>query len=225
MKHGLFLIPALVATSLFAQDPGAFAGRQGGPGDFGPRGMRGRMGMGMMGDRMGMFGMNMRGEGLGMRGRALARLLEDPMIRQQLGVTADQAAKIRQQAADFEKAEIRNRADLQVKRIELNELMSADKPDRAAIDSKIQEVGAAQLAMEKAAINNRLNMREALTPAQRQRLQQLIAQRRQTRFGGPSGFGPGAGARGPATPPPAGRGGGRGPAPTPNPPGQPAPRQ
>jgi len=215
MKHALFLIP-LIATSLFAQDPGAFGGRRGfnagpqdGRGDF--RDMRGRMGF----RGMRMRGMGFRGDGSGMRGRALARLLDDPMIRQQLGVTADQAAKIRQQETDFEKAEIRNRADLQVRRLELNQLLSADKPDRAAVDSKIAEVSAAQAAMEKAAIDNRLNMRDALTPAQRQKLEQFVAQRRQARFRGPNTFGPGA--RGVTPQGPRGNRGG-----VPNPP---APRQ
>ena len=53
--------------------------------------------------------------------------------------------------------------------MDLNDLLAADKPDRAAIDSKLQEIGAAQIAAEKAAIDNRLNMRDALTPLQRQR--------------------------------------------------------
>jgi Spy/CpxP family protein refolding chaperone len=206
MKNALFLIPTLMATSLFAQDPGAFGGRRGfnagpqdGPGDFG--GMRGRMrGRGDMRD------------GAGMRGMGLSRMLQDPMLRQQLGVSADQAAKIRQQETDFEKTEIRNRADIQVKRLELNELMSADKPDRAAIDGKVAEVGVAQIAMEKATIDNRLNMRDALTPVQRQRLEQIVAQRRQARFAGNPAFGPGT--RGGGAPP-AGRGGNRGAAPNP----------
>ena len=141
---------------------------------------------------------------------ALSRMLENPMLRQQLGVSADQAAKIRQQETDFEKTEIRNRADLQVKRLELNQLMSVDKPDRAAVDAKVAELGTAQAAMEKATIDNRLNMRDALTPVQRQRLEQIVAQRRQARFAGNTAFGPGT--RGGGAPP-AGRGGNRGAAP------------
>ncbi len=150
--------------------------------------------------------------GAGMRGMALSRMLENPMLRQQLGVSADQAAKIRQQETDFEKTEIRNRADLQVKRLELNQLMTVDKPDRAAVDAKVAELGTAQAAMEKATIDNRLNMRDALTPVQRQRLEQIVAQRRQARFAGNPAFG--LGARGDA--PDAGRGRNRGA--TPNPP-------
>lgn len=127
----------------------------------------------------GMRNRGMGGPGRGEGGPALSRMLSDPAIRQQVGVTADQVAKIRQQESDFRKAEIRNRADLEIKRMDLQDLLAAEKPDRAAIDSKLSEVGAAQLVMEKAAINNRLDMRAALTPAQHLKLQQILAQRRQ----------------------------------------------
>lgn len=154
----------------------------------------------------------MRGQGMRPRGFGLGQLLNDPNVRQQLGVTAEQAAKIRQQESDFRKTEIRNRADLEIKRMDLNDLLSADKPDRAAIDSKLQDISTSQLALEKSAIDYRLTMRDALTPAQRQKLQQLMTQRRQPE---PSGN---AVPRGP-------RGGGRGAAPPPNPQGQARPNQ
>jgi len=126
----------------------------------------------------------MHDQGMGPRDFGLGRLLNDPNVRQQLGVTAAQAAKIRQQESDFRKAEIRNRADLQIKRMDLDDLLSADKPDRSAIDSKLQEVGAAQIALEKSAIDSFLTMRDALTPAQRQTLEQMMTQRRQAVSGG-----------------------------------------
>ena len=242
MKLKLLIIPCLMATALFAQDPGGFGGQRGynrgpqvapgtlpplpAPDGIGPGGdgimimRRGQMqGQGRM-RGMGMRGMGMNGQGMGMHGgmgmggqgmrgmgmgqeAGLGRLLSDPTVRQQVGVTADQAAKIRQQESDFQKAQIRNKADLQIKRLDLNDLLSTEKPDRAAIDSKVQEIGAAQTAIEKSAIDNTLNMREALTPAQRQKLQQLMAQRRQAAVAGPA---PGANAA-PRAPQGAGRGG------------------
>jgi len=216
MKLRFLLIPAVIATAVFAQDPDGFGGRRpftGAPGSpdaapapQGPGGPGGPM-MIMRPDRR--WGrMGMRGWGTEAVEFRLGRLLSDPNVRQQLGITADQAAKIRQQESDFRKSEIRNRADLQIKRLDLDDLLSADKPDRAAIDRKLQEVGAAEIALEKSAIDNRLNMRDALTPAQRQKLEQMMIQRRQplpgdsapAAPGGPQG--PGRGGRGP-TPPPA----------------------
>jgi Spy/CpxP family protein refolding chaperone len=122
-------------------------------------------------------------------------LLNNPEVRQQIGVSADQAAKIRQQESDFRKTEIRNRADLQVKRIDLRDLLSADKQDRAAIDSKLQDISTSQLAMEEAAVGHQFDMREALTPAQREKLRQWMMQRRDRERGGAGGEG--GGQRGP----------------------------
>ncbi len=142
--------------------------------------------------------------------------LDNPAIRQRLGITAEQASKIGQQNLDFQKAEIRGRADLQVKRIELNELLAADSPDRAAVDAKLQELSAAQAALEKSAIDNRLALRDILTPAQRQQLQQL-------RMNGfqPSGSTTQAAPRGARAPRPSGQRGG----PPPNQQGQPPANQ
>jgi Spy/CpxP family protein refolding chaperone len=132
-----------------------------------------------------------------MEGRefGLSRLLNDPAIREQIGVSTEQAAKIRQQEADFHKTAIRSRADLQIKQIDLRELMSADKPDRAAIDAKLQEISTARFTFEKSAVNFRLDSRDALTADQRQKLRDLMRNRR-GRDGGPGERGPRGGRQG-----------------------------
>jgi Spy/CpxP family protein refolding chaperone len=138
----------------------------------------------------------MRGRG-GMEGREmmLGRLLSNPEIRDKVGVTADQVAKIRQQEADFRKTEIRDRADLEVKQIDLREMMAADKPDRGAIDAKLTEISTSRLALEKSAVAFRLNSRDALTADQRTKLRDLMRSRHE-RDGGPGPGGPRGGARG-----------------------------
>jgi Spy/CpxP family protein refolding chaperone len=153
--------------------------RGGGRGGWG----RGRNGFGR-GNRSGRGGFV---DGQGRQGFGLGRALSDPAIRQQVGITDEQFAKIRQQESDFRKAAIRGRADLQVKRIDLKDLLSADKPDRAAIDSKLQEISAAQLALAKSAVDYRLDLRDAITPAQRDKLRQALKDRWQQRGGGGPG--------------------------------------
>jgi Spy/CpxP family protein refolding chaperone len=148
-------------------------------------------------------GMGMRGRGMQGRGFGLGRLLNDPAIREQLGVTADQAAKIRQQESEFRKTEIRGRADLEVKQIDLRDLLSEDKPDRAAIDAKLQDISTARLALEKSAIAFQLDSRDALTPAQREKLHQIMRDRDRP-AGGPrphAASGPGRGAQRGSAPP------------------------
>jgi len=168
---------------------------------------RGSMGPGAPGEERGQWGDRQDGFGggdrMGMRGFGrergefgLARLLNDPAIREKLGITAEQVGAIRKQESDFRKTEIRDRADLAVKRVDLRDLLEAEKPDRAAVDSKLQEISTARLALEKSAIHYHLAMREAITPEQRQELHQLMSERFRHE-GGPERSGPrGEGHRG-----------------------------
>jgi len=167
------IIPAVA----LAQGPGPqdADGPDGGGGPMAPmgemhhagRGEDGGPGMGMGGGMHG--GMHQRGE----HGMGLAFLVNNPELRKRIGITDEQAAKIRQQSLDFRKAEIRNRADLEIKQLDLHSLMAADTPDRAAIDRTLQEVGAAQMALEKSAVDFHLAMRSALTPEQREKLKAM----------------------------------------------------
>ncbi len=160
------------------------------------------MGMGMgpgtgMGPGMGMgHGMGM-GRGMGMQrwgrhGMGLGWVVNSPKLREQLGITDAQAAKIREQTLAFQKQAIQARADVQVKRLDLRSLMMAATPDRAAIERSLQEVNAAQFALEKAAIDHHLDMRATLTPEQWQKLRELRPHMMQMEHRG-AGAGPGRG--------------------------------
>jgi Spy/CpxP family protein refolding chaperone len=165
----------------FAQDmaPGAQPGQSGGNDQPAmhdrmhrpPMGNRGEWGA--MGQHWGHGRQMMHRWGRGHRPFMLARLVNNPTFRERLGITPEQALKIRTQTSDFRKKRIRNRAELQVKRIELHDLLSADKPDRSAIDKKLQEISAVRLDGARSAVDFHLAMREALTPEQRQKLQQM----------------------------------------------------
>jgi len=179
----------------------------------GPSEERGEWGRGQEdfrgGERMGRPGFGReRGE------FGLARILKDPAIGEKLGITAEQAGAIRKQESDFRKAEIRDRADLEVKRVDLKDLLEADKPDRAAIDAKLQEISNSRLALEKSRVHFHLAMKEAITPEQREKLHQLMSERWRHE-GGPGRPG---GPRG------QGQRGQHGPVPAPNAPAQPQPK-
>jgi Spy/CpxP family protein refolding chaperone len=185
-RLGTALAAALIVPALaFSQGPAAGAP---GPG----MGMGSGMGPGMgMGRGMGM------GHGMGMHrwgrhGMGLAWVVNNPKLREQLGITDAQAAKIREQTLAFQKEAIQARADLQVKRLDLHSLMTAATPDRAAIEKSLQAVNAAQFALEKAAIDHHLDMRATLTPEQWQKLQQLRPHMMQMGRRG-NGAGPGRG--------------------------------
>jgi len=177
-------------------------------GPMGPGASRGMMGRGMMGGRG--FGPG----AMGGRGpMAVNRVLNNPDLQKQIGVTPEQVARIKQQNTDFEKFNIQNRATQQTNRLELRQLMSAATPDRAAIDAKLSQISAAQLAAEKERVHHQLDMQNALTADQKAKLQQLQQQNRPAMGpggrggrGGP-GMGPG---RGNGQPKPNGSGSGTG---------------
>ena len=104
----------------------------------------------------------------------ISMMLRNPAFRERLGITPEQAARIEVQQSAFMKTMIRSRADVQVKRLELGELLAADKPDPALIDKKLSQLNEVQFAARKAAIENHLAMREMFTPEQRQKMRELF---------------------------------------------------
>ncbi len=111
----------------------------------------------------------------------LARLVSNPSFRERVGITPEQATKIRTETLKFREDRIRNRANLQVSRLELKNLLSADNPDRSAIYQKLQEISAVKLAQAKSAVDFHLDMHAALTTDQQQKLRQMREDFRRSR--------------------------------------------
>jgi Spy/CpxP family protein refolding chaperone len=120
--------------------------------------------------------------------------------------------KLQAQESTMAKSAIRSRADLQVKRMELGELMRADNPDRLLIDKKLREVQDATFAAERARIDGQLNMHDLFTPEQRKEMEKMRGEFRggmmqrgpggQGGMMGPGGMGPrGPRPMGPQKPP------------------------
>jgi len=170
-----------------------FQGQRRGPGPA--MGMRGRMGPGMRGQ-------------MGAGGLGLGRLARNPQFRERIGLTAEQVTRIQTQESTFAKAQIRNHSELQIKRMEFQELLQAEKPDRALIDKKMREVNEAEFAVRKTGVDHQLAMRDMLTPEQKQKMQELMQENRtrmmenwRGRQMGP-GMGQGRGPMGPRPPQP-----------------------
>lgn len=170
---------APVAAEMIPVGP-ALDGGLGAEGFVDPDGRGGPRRLGPGGER-GVWG-HERG-GRGRHGFGLSRALSDPQIQQKVGISADQVAKIRSQETAFRKTSIQQRADLEVKQIDLREMLAADKPDRAAIDRKLQEISTSRLAMEKSRVDFRLSMKDALTPEQREKLKQAMKEKWEARRG------------------------------------------
>ena len=111
-------------------------------------------------------------------------MAENPRVREYLGLTDEQVGRLHKLGLEAEKFSVQARADMQLRRIELRELMRADNPDRDAIMQKLDEVNALRGKMEKQRVETMLSARNVLTPEQQKKLKTFMQNR---------GFGQGMG--------------------------------
>jgi len=120
-----------------------------------------------------------------------------PDFQEELGLTDEQAEKLRQLRVEAMKNGIRARSEMMIRRMELEELLRADTPDKAAIDAKLRQLTEAQSLMLRQHVEHRLAMAGLLTPEQRTKARTLLRhhmrQRMFERRGGGSGRGMGHG--------------------------------
>ena len=98
-------------------------------------------------------------------------------LQAELGLTAEQAAQMQKARADGRKQAIRQRADLAIARLELEELMSAPVVDQKAIDAKLAAISSLEAAGLKARTDQRLALRKLLSPEQQEKMKQLMRER------------------------------------------------
>jgi Spy/CpxP family protein refolding chaperone len=113
----------------------------------------------------------------------------DERMRRELGLTDDQTKRLRELRLQAQKSAIRSRADLETKQLELQELLNAQTPDRAAIDRTIREIGEQHATQMKADIDMRLGLQSVLTPDQRKKMNDLRERHFNERVPGPGGPG------------------------------------
>lgn len=107
----------------------------------------------------------------------LFRLLELPAVQKALVLTDEQRAKIEDISFNVRRAAIQQLAVLRVQRLELEHMMKADTPNRAAIDKKVQEVAQAQTTIMRARVNALMDLRDVLTKQQRDKMREFVLQR------------------------------------------------
>ena len=119
-------------------------------------------------------------------GPNLGQMLDNEDVVQQLGLTEDQVTALKARFAEAEKTLIKLRADAQVAEAEVRHLMQDDTVDRAAIMKAVEAAGAAQLAVRKAMIEERLAFREIAGPDAAKKVRRHMAKRMHGE-GGPDG--------------------------------------
>ena len=116
------------------------------------------------------------GRGRGFGGPMLG-FLHNEKIKAELGLTDDQAEKLRQIFMDSRKASIRTRADLQIQRMELHELMRAEKTDREAALKKVEAISALRAQMMRQHVESMLAAKTVLTPEQQKKIHAMMSER------------------------------------------------
>lgn len=92
---------------------------------------------------------------------------EFPRLYEELKLTDDQRAKLEKLFFEFRKNQADIAGKLNKARIELQELLSAEKPDKSAIDKKVNEVSDYMKELFKNRTNYWLDVQQILTPEQR----------------------------------------------------------
>jgi Spy/CpxP family protein refolding chaperone len=102
-------------------------------------------------------------------------------LKQQLGLSDQQAAELQRLRSEEQKQAIRRQADLAVARMELQEALAAKPVDEKLVAAKTKAVADLQTAALQARVNAQLAVRKVLTPEQQEKLQQLRGERRGVR--------------------------------------------
>lgn len=160
-----------------AQPPPAQGQRPMGPGTMGAGMMNPGM-MQMMGPMSG------RPQDAGGRGREpggplqqvsrLLAALDDTRVRTMLGLTDQQADSLRKIVVDTETFTIKTGAVIAVDSIDLRELLRADKPDRAAVMSKGDEISKSTSQLINHYLEAMLAAKAILTPEQQKMIRAYV---------------------------------------------------
>jgi hypothetical protein len=114
----------------------------------------------------------------------LLALLDSDRIRTYLRLEDPQVERLRQIVLETQKANVKIRAEIEVRGIELKEALRADKPDRDAILKKAQEISDLRGDMMKHDVEAILAAKAVLSPEQQRKVFSLLENRHEGRRGG-----------------------------------------
>jgi Spy/CpxP family protein refolding chaperone len=186
-RSALLIVAGLVVCLAFAYSAEAqMAGKKGMMKDMGAGMMSGGMpdcacgmpqcgmGGGMMPGCGMMQGRGMMGRGM-MRGEMMGRHQHMMhMCLQHLDLDAKQKQEIEGIRMATMKKVIRKRADMQIARLELRDLLSKDPVDMKAVAAKVKEIEGLRADIHLALITARVEVKSKLTPQQRQKMMDMM---------------------------------------------------
>ena len=176
----IMIVMALMAGSVFAAENVEKADNDEKPRFHrmrGPSGMQqGRMmrrgtGEAMMGRGM---GSGMMGRGKGGRGRNMGRMAAILRLADELKLSEAQRSELNEIAADHRKNIIRQKAEIDLARVDVQELMRQDEPDIAELRSELMDIATLEVDMKCQQIQVRINAKNVLTEEQQEALKKIL---------------------------------------------------
>ncbi len=156
MKQGTRTIATLGIASVFALTVGMSTVWANEPGYYG----KGGHGGGMYGS-MGRHGSSMMHNSTGQLIRHLLKHEQD------IGLTAEQVAKLKEMQLSLDKVRIKTEADIQVAERELRALIDEEKFDIETVEAKLKQSADLQVGLRMTSIKARKDVYALLTPEQR----------------------------------------------------------
>ena len=110
----------------------------------------------------------MGGHGMGMMHSSTGHLIRHLLKHEkEIGLTADQVAKLKDMQLNLDKARIKAEADIQIAERELKALTDDEKSDLGAIEAKLKQSEDLQVGLRMNSIKTRREVLALLTPEQR----------------------------------------------------------
>ena len=116
---------------------------------------------------------------LGQQGLGDGKWWKRPRIVQALGLTSSQSSELEKIFAKSRPKLIDLKADLEKKQFAYEQAMSADKVDRQDVEAKIEAREQARAKLQKELALMELDMKQVLTPEQREKVSQFREENRQ----------------------------------------------
>ena len=115
----------------------------------------------------------MRGEGPG----PLERIVSNPKLAAEMGLTADQIAKMKMAWEDLRQQAKELRAGQETSGMDQAKLLSSEAVDEDAVMAAVERAGKAHTELAKLKVKQLLVLRNTLTPEQRAKVKEIIGQR------------------------------------------------
>ena len=119
------------------------------------------------------------GTALGQQGLGEGKWWKRPRVVQALALTADQSSELEKIFAKSRPKLIDLKADVEKKQFAYEQAMGADKVDRADVEAKIEAREQARAKLQKELALMELDMKQVLTPDQREKVMQFREENRQ----------------------------------------------